>query len=433
LRIETYLCAAVGVLVVSLGTLAAGCGSGPTGGIRIGVLSECEGGFQSYDEMIAGTELPLLQRGAKLRGSKPSDGVKDARVAGKPVELLLGCERFGSRASSVAELRRLVEQERADIVVGPSYAQAGPVIREYAKRHPGVTFVYGAFDQSTTLRNPAPNVFRFRVNMTQWPAGLGTYAYRELGWRNAVTIGENDFAGWDSVAGFVAEFCSLGGNIVGRRWVPGDITNYRPVVAKIPDRVDGIFFPTSIYDTKGLVDAWSAKRPNLARSLVVGDVVLTENPKDRRLLGVVASNPTPWAPTRAWSTYEATLARFFPGVKASPIGALDMFDSAEPAVEALEQVQGDVSHGERRLMTALAHLRFPSPEGVRRLDSRHQAVGAMYLGKMARNSNGKLGVNQIRVVPNVEQTFGGYLSGTTPAPSPTQPVCKRGHVPSWAR
>ena len=110
-----------------------------------------------------------------------------------------------------------------------------------------------------------------------------------------------------------------------------------------------------------------------------------------------------------------------------------MFDSVEPVVEALEQVHGDLSRGERRLMAALADLNFASPEGPRRLDSRHQAIGVIYLGKMSRGKNGKLFVRQIRVVPNVDQTFGGYFSGRTPAPSRTRPACRHGNPPPWAR
>src|SRR5436190_18015410 len=178
-------------------------------------------------------------------------------------------------------------------------------MRDYAKRLPGVTFLYTSFDQSTTLDDPAPNVFRFRVTMAQWGAGLGTYAYRDLGWRRAVTIGE-DWVGWDGVAGFIAEFCSLGGDIARRLGVPGDITDFAPVVAKIPRRgVDGVFLPTSLYGTKGFLSAWSARHHDLGRWLVVGDVVLSQNPDDRQLLGVVAANPTPWVPTRAWRSYSA--------------------------------------------------------------------------------------------------------------------------------
>lgn len=431
---ETALRLAFGALVISLIALAAGCGSGATDAIRIGVIADCEGGFASYEEAFAGAELPFLMRGAKLRGPNPSDGVKDASVAGKPIELLLGCERFGARATAVAAFRTLVEQKGADIVVGPSFPAGSLVVRDYAKRQPGITFVYAGFDQSTTLVDAAPNVFRFRVTMSQWGAGLGAYAYQDLGWRTAVTIGEDDFAGWDGVAGFIAEFCSLGGNVVRRLWVPGGITNWRPVVAKIPAvGVDGVFLPTSLYGTNGLVAAWSARHPDLGHWLVAGDVVLSQNEDDPRLLGVVAANPTPWGRSRAWSTFAADFARAFPRIKASPLDALDFFDSVEPVVEALEQVHADVSHGERRLMTALSRLTFQSPEGPRRLDARHQAIGVLYLGRMARRSNGTLEVRQIRVVRDVDQTFGGHLGPDAPAPSPTQPVCAHGHPPAWAR
>jgi branched-chain amino acid transport system substrate-binding protein len=408
------------------------CGSSTREPIRIGVITDCEGGFGSSEVAFAGAELPLLTRGAKLRGSNPSDGVKDATIAGKPVELLVACERFGSRASALAEMRTLVEQKGADIVVGPTFPTASLVVRDYAKRRPGTTFVYSSFDQSTTLDDPAPNVFRFRVTMAQWGAGLGAYAYRDLHWRHAVTIGE-DGVGWDGVAGFIAEFCSLGGGIARRLWVPGGITNFAPVVARIPKSADGVFLPTSLYATKGLVSAWSARHHDLGRWLVAGDVVLSQNPGDRRLLGVVAANPTPWVPTHAWSRYAADLAHAFPGIRAAPIDALDSYDGVEPVVEALEKVDGDVSHGEQRLMAALARLKFESPEGPRPLDARHQAIGVSYLGKMVEGKQGRLRVRQIRVFRGVDQTFGGHLSPSVPAASRTQPRCVHGNPPSWAR
>jgi hypothetical protein len=39
----------------------------------------------------------------------------------------------------------------------------------------------------------------------------------------------------------------------------------------------------------------------------------------------------------------------------------------------------------------------------------------------------------MRVVPDVEQTFGGYFSGTTPTPTRTTPACRRATPPLWAR
>ena len=47
---------------------------------------------------------------------------------------------------------------------------------------------------------------------------MSTYAYRELGWRTAVVIADEQFNpfNWSQVAGFIAEFCSLGGTIAKR-------------------------------------------------------------------------------------------------------------------------------------------------------------------------------------------------------------------------
>jgi branched-chain amino acid transport system substrate-binding protein len=418
--------------VVGLVAIVSGCGRTTTETIRIGVLADCESRLfaPDYEKEIAGAELPLLRRGAMLRSSRPSEGVTSATVAGKRVELVVGCVREFSRASTLAALRLLVERDRVDVVVGPNGPADGLVVRDYANRRPGVTFVYAGFDGSATLVAPAPNVFRFRVTMAQWGAGLGAYAYDVLGWRNAVTIGNIE----PGPAGFIAEFCSLGGNIVKRLWQ--DSPDLGTLVAKIPKTgVDGVFLPTSLYGTKSFVAAWAKRHPDLGRWLVAGDGILTEGltGNDARLLGVVASNPTPWAPTHAWTAFAAEFAKAFPELRDNLQPPLDFYNATEAVLEALEQAHGDLSHGERRLMDALAQLRFASPEGPRRLDKEHQAIGLIYLGKMVRAKNGKLSVRQFHVVRNVDQTFGGYFSGTTPAASLTQPKCKHGHPPSWAR
>jgi hypothetical protein len=39
----------------------------------------------------------------------------------------------------------------------------------------------------------------------------------------------------------------------------------------------------------------------------------------------------------------------------------------------------------------------------------------------------------MQVVPNVEQSFGGYFDARTPPPSLAQPGCHRATPPAWAR
>ena len=269
------------------------------------------------------------------------------------------------------------------------------------------------------------------MTMAQWSAGLGAYAYQRLGWRNAVTISNYQSA----PAGFIAEFCSLGGNIVKRLTPSGDLGK---LVSQIPRHgVDGVFLPTSLifgYDTESFVAAWSRLHPEMSHWLVGGDGIFTAGAKDPRLLGVVFSNPTPWAPTASWTAYTAELGRAFPALAKNPQDPLDPYDAVEGTLEALEQVRGDLSNGEERLRDALARLRFVSPEGPRRLDRYHQAIVSSYLGRMVREPSGKLGIRQIRVVREVDQTFGGHLGPTTPVGfGPAQPPCVHGQPPPWAK
>ena len=59
-------------------------------------------------------------------------------------------------------------------------------LQPYMRRHPETTFVNGS--GAEPLHNPAPNFFNFYTDGAQWNAGLGAYAYHDLGWRRAVII-----------------------------------------------------------------------------------------------------------------------------------------------------------------------------------------------------------------------------------------------------
>src|ERR1043166_8224834 len=94
---------ALACLACLLAFLAAGCGGGERP-VRIGVLSDCRGLFSANNELsLAGAEFPLLERGARLRGVKPSDGITTARASGRRVELVIGCSESGVYDVLVAE------------------------------------------------------------------------------------------------------------------------------------------------------------------------------------------------------------------------------------------------------------------------------------------------------------------------------------------
>ena len=88
----------------------------------------------------------------------------------------------------------------------------------------------------------APNFFRFHSDGAQWSAGLGDYAYNELGWKTAAIIGDDYSFPYTSLAGFVAEFCAVGGKVTKRIWPPLGEKDYSSFISQIPDDVDGIYY-----------------------------------------------------------------------------------------------------------------------------------------------------------------------------------------------
>ena len=135
-----------------------------------------------------------------------------------------------------------MEQEDADVMIGPLSGDEGIAVANYAKEHPDKTFVNGiAGAQDSTLKVQAPNFFRFHPDGAQWSAGLGDYAYNDLGWKTAAIVGDDYSFPYTSLAGFVAEFCAIGGQVTKRIWAPLGEEDYSSYISQIPDDVDGLY------------------------------------------------------------------------------------------------------------------------------------------------------------------------------------------------
>jgi branched-chain amino acid transport system substrate-binding protein len=426
--------------VASLAVGAAGC-SGGQEPVRIGLLTDCRGLFKGYeDEMLAGAELPLLERGARLTTGTPSGGVSEAQAAGRDLELVRGCTEAVEHTILVEEARRLVEVEGVDAVVGGTINESDSlVLRELARKYPDVVFIpvwSGA--QELTLRHPAANVYRFDTDEAQDMAGLGSYAYRELGWRRAAVV-TDPLVGWQEAAGFVAEFCALGGNVTARfENSPAPIDLRDPKVARALRGADGVaaFLFGGLYTGPEFLPALSRVVGSPETRLVVGRYVLEDSntivPIAHPPAGVVGASSIPPAnSTPAMRDYRRAFTKEFPGLPPSdaetPI-VLAFNDAMEGLLRGLEASDGDLSDGRRRLREELARVRFDLPSSPVHLDRNRQAVRNTYLKRISRGG----GFQLVRVVPGVEQTFGGLLSDA-PAPGPTSQPCRKATPPPWVR
>jgi hypothetical protein len=146
---------------------------------------------------------------------------------------------------------------------------------------------------------------------------------------------------------------------------------------------------------------------------------------------VVGGSPS-FDPIPAQRAFAAALTKAFPGIPAaSAINPLSIpFGSGvEAAIAALERARG--ADG-RPFLSALARVQIDSPMGRIRLDGNRQAIQPNYLSKVVPTGSG-VALRTLRVVPDVEQTFGGYFARGGPPPSETSPSCVKRTPPPWAR
>jgi branched-chain amino acid transport system substrate-binding protein len=455
------LWALLAALVLVVAAIAAGCGGDDddgggeataptdTGGetgeatgepIRIGIFSNNEGAFAPFEgQTWGGAMLPLIERGATAVGGDPTDGVENAVIAGHPIEIAYG----GSDStpdSAVEEARRLVEQENVDILVGPLSGSEGIAVANYSKEQPGVTFVNGISGaQDTTLKVRSENFFRFHNDGTQWTAGLGDYAYNELGWRNVVTIGDDYDFPYSQVAGFVAEFCAIGGNVSARLWPPLGEEDYSSYITQIPEDVDGFFMGVGGTGTVAFVNQYGQLRGNLADRIMGGifmtDPVILEELGDQ-VVGVVTAGMTAGdSQEPAYLEYAEGLGEAYPDLEgtASSVFAYGYYTAMEAIAQALEQVEGDLSDDHTAFREALASLELDAPLGPITLDENRQAIMDNFLQQIVEDQTGDgvPDVQTIKTIPEVDQTFAGFFSPDTPSPDRTNPACEEAEPPPW--
>jgi len=445
-------------LVIALAAIAAGCGgddegAGQTGGattggggtgeaIKIGIFSNNEGAFAPFEgQTWGGAMLPLINRGATAVSGDPTEGVEGAVIAGHPIEIVYG----GSDSTpdkAVEEARRLVEQEKVDILVGPLSGSEGIAVANYSKEQPGVTFVNGISGaQDTTLKVRSPNFFRFHNDGTQWTAGLGDYAYNELGWRNVVTIGDDYDFPYSQIAGFVAEFCSIGGKVTERLWPPLGEEDYSSYITQIPEDVDGFFMGVGGTGTVAFVKQYGQLRGNLSDKIMGGifmtDPVILKELGDQ-VVGVVTAGMTAGdSQESSYLDYSSALDTAYPDLKgtASSVFAYGYYTAMEAIAQGLEQVEGDLSDGHSAFNDALSNLELDAPLGTIKLDENRQAIMDNFLQQIVADhtGDGVPDVKTIKTIPQVDQTFAGFFSPETPSPDRTNPECKTADPPPWTK
>jgi branched-chain amino acid transport system substrate-binding protein len=157
---------------------------------------------------------------------------------------------------AITQARRLVHQEKVQIMIGPLCGHEGPAVAQVSKET-GVPLVMDtAGADNVTKWDRIPTVVRTAVSASQIGHPFGEYLYKELGARNVTFIGQDYTWGHEVTLGAVETFRRAGGKVAKILWNPIGTKDYGPTVASIAPDSDAVVAVVVGADRIRLFEAW---------------------------------------------------------------------------------------------------------------------------------------------------------------------------------
>jgi branched-chain amino acid transport system substrate-binding protein len=367
--------------------------------LKMGALATLEGPFTVLgQDGMRGVEMALKEH--------------DYTAGGKKIELIKGSSN-AQPDSAVAATRKLVEQDKVQILIGPLSGSEGIAVKDYAKSHPEVTFLNGSSAaQETTLTDPAPNFYRFSTDGAQWQAGLGSYVANNKKYKRVVTVAEDYSFPYSQVQGFMIEFCKAGGHVVDKNWVPIGNKDFSSIIAKIPDNVDAIYVALGGADAVNFLSQYEQSggtKPIVGGSITVDQTVMGyKGRKKDYMVGTASAGPIADSWDNAhWKKFVADYkAQFKDGLPSPSLFAHAYYVNTKAALDALDAVKGDLANNQAKLRQTLSSMSVQTPTGPVKVDENRNAVADIFLTEVAKGADGNLFNKVVKVIPAVNQRLG---------------------------
>lgn len=381
------------------------------GPIKIGFMAPMTGGAaQIGKDMVDGFKMYLDEVGHQIAGRKVEVIVEDSQ--GRPEVAL-------------TKLRKFVDSDKVDIVMGEAFAHIGLALAGKADeiRIPMIFPVVAADD--LTQRKRAKWLVRTGWASSQPSHPFGEWVAKTLGYKKVVTLASDYAFGWEVVGGFQKTFEEAGGQIIQKLWMPLGTTDLAPYLGQIRRDADAVFalpvagtalrFPKQ-YQEAGL----KARLPVIGGGVMVDESVLPTFGDEA--LGMIT--PLMYSPVldrpemkRFVKEYRAKFG------KVPSYFSETCYTTGRWINEAAKAIGGNIEDRER-FLEALRKIEIPdAPRGPVRLDERGNPVQNIYVRKVERK-DGELRNTVIHTFPTVSQ-FWKY----TPEEFLKQPVYDRNYPP----
>jgi len=197
--------------VLFIGSAWAGTAAAAEKTIKIGVVLARTGPFASIvGHVLDGLKLSFEQPGGK--------------VAGKTFEVIYEDEGPGDPAFVMDKIRKLVESDKVDIVVGPFNSDLRLPTLAYTSKRKIPSFAVVCDDEGALK---FPYAYAFNQTTYQEARPVGWYAFDKLNVRTVNTIGGDWRAGHAFIEGFVAGFAKeRKGKVLNQQFAPIGTTDF---------------------------------------------------------------------------------------------------------------------------------------------------------------------------------------------------------------
>jgi len=307
----------------------------------------------------------------------------------------------------LTKVRRLVEEQKVNFIIGPLSSAVGLAIHDYIRRQKVVQINPVATAKELTSPDKASeNVFRVCETADQSSFTMGKWVYKNTAYRNMVLSSADWAAGHDSLDAFKAGFTEAGGKILKEVYPKMGTMDFAPFLSVIDVKgADAVYTFYTGTDAVRFVQQY--EEFGLKKRLpLLGHNVLTDDPYLASIgdpaLGIItighysAALDTP--KSRAFvKAYTAKYGE--PPSRYAEYG----YTAANVIGAAIASLKGDVQDPTRVAKEVMQIApKIETPAGPLAFDKYHQRIMTMYILKVEKK-DGKLVNAVIDRIPGVAQ------------------------------
>jgi branched-chain amino acid transport system substrate-binding protein len=397
MRLRTLAWAAVLTVVVLITPLflrpIRALGQAPRPPIKVGLFLPYTGVIAvNGQETSKGVELFLAKIGHK--------------AGGREIQLLKEDDEAKPDVG-LTKVRKLVERDKVDVLIGPVHSGVALAVRDYVHAQGIPLIVPVAFTRDLTAPAKAsPWIFRVVETSDQGNFPMGTWVVKKTPYRKMVIMASDFVAGHHSVQAFMAAFKAAGGEVVKEIYAPLNTPDFAPYMAQVASlSADAVYAWFAGADSIRFVKAYrdyglAGKVPLLAYNTLVDDVLLPT--LGDTALGIISVGH--YSATLDTPESRAFVSEYEAKHNAWPTRYVELgYVSAQLVGAAIEARRGEV--GDRAAFRDAirgAATKIHPPRGPIAFDRYQQVITDVYVMKVERQ--GRRLVNAIiDRIPNTSQ------------------------------